>query len=385
MLTICILGMSVRSIAAKRFYKVLAVETSCDDTCVAIINRPSDHQPAEVLVNLKDTLDSSSDGGIIPTKAHLHHQLKIGPLVREALVKSNLTQVDLVCVTRGPGMPGSLSGGLDFAKGLAVAWNKPFIGVNHMLGHLLIPRMETNGQIPNFPFVSLLASGGHTTLVYSSSVTEHDILCDTLDIAVGDSLDKCGREIGIKGNMIAKEMEYFINEDISDIDENVKMILPNPLKNKPSRIDSQAFSFAPFISAVRSHMTQSIETYTNSQRRAMAYQIQEATFNHIITKIKKTLELQSDKLRGVKQFVCSGGVSANKRLRSKLEAEFSGQFETFHYPSLEMCSDNAVMIGWAGIELFETNGLTTELETSPIRKWPLPELLEPAGWVNNSK
>lgn len=104
-------------------------------------------------------------------------------------------------------MPGSLSGGLDFAKGLAVAWNKPFIGVHHMLGHLLIPRMANNGTAPQFPFISLLASGGHTILILSQSVDNHEIICDTIDVAIGDSLDKCAREIGMKGTMIAREME----------------------------------------------------------------------------------------------------------------------------------------------------------------------------------
>lgn len=366
---------------SRRAYKVLAIETSCDDTCVAILDRYSKESAPKVLIHLKDTLDSASHGGIIPTKAHLHHQLKIGGLAQNALTRTGLSTVDLVCVTRGPGMPGSLSGGLDFAKGLAVAWQKPLLGVHHMLGHLLIPRLSTNGKTPSFPFLSLLVSGGHTTVVLSRSVTDHEILCDSMDIAVGDSLDKCGRELGIKGTMIAKEMEKFIEEDSGcRTDTSVPMTLPNPLRNKNNRIDVQAFSFAPFLTAVRNSLDRPIENYTKEQIRSMAYQTQEAIFNHILTRLSKVVELNADKLIGVRHFVCSGGVGANKRLRRLLEEKLSNKFTEFFYPPPDLCTDNAVMIGWAGIELYESENLCTELEVSPIRKWPLSEILNASGW-----
>ncbi|QLQ78020.1 hypothetical protein HG537_0A02670 [Torulaspora globosa] len=370
----------VHLVCLRRCYRVLAIETSCDDTCVAILDRESEKLAPRTLVHLKDTLDSSSEGGIIPTRAHLHHQLKIGALTRKALRATGTSVVDLICVTRGPGMPGSLSGGLDFAKGLAVAWGKPFVGVHHMLGHLLVPRMSTNGKAPAYPFVSLLVSGGHTTVVLTRSVTDHEILCDSMDIAVGDSLDKCGRELGIRGTMIAREMERFIDEDPGcKVDGSVRMTLPNPLRNKNNRIDVQAFSFAPFLTAVRNNIDRPIEDYTEEQIRSMAFQVQEAIFKHIVSRLTKVVELNAEKLVGVRHFVCSGGVGANKRLRSLLEENLSDKF-TFFYPPTDLCTDNAVMIGWAGIELFESKSLYTDLEVSPIRKWPLSELLDVSGW-----
>lgn len=362
----------------KRWYNVLAIETSCDDTCVAILDRKSAIEPPKSIVHLKETLNSASAGGIIPTKAHLHHEQKIGPVTHRALQMAGMPNIDLICVTRGPGMPGSLSGGLDFAKGLAVAWQRPFVGVHHMLGHLLVPRMANNGQNPQFPFVSLLVSGGHTVLVLSKSCMDHEILCDTLDIAVGDSLDKCGREIGIRGNMIAKEMEIFINED--SFRQEVSMRLPNPLMNKSTRVDVQAFSFSPFITAVKNSLMKPLSEYEVGEVRSMAYQIQEAIFNHIISKIKLVIRLNKEKFNGVSSFVLSGGVGANSRLRYLLEMELSDAFDKFYYPPLELCSDNAIMIGWAGIELFENGNLTTDLQTSPIRKWPLTQLLDVTGW-----
>ncbi|QLL30454.1 hypothetical protein HG536_0A02710 [Torulaspora globosa] len=368
-------------VSPRRAYKVLAIETSCDDTCVAILDRHSEELAPRTLIHLKETLDSASQGGIVPTRAHLHHQLKIGVLTQKALRTTGTSAVDLVCVTRGPGMPGSLSGGLDFAKGLAVAWQKPLLGVHHMLGHLLVPRLSTNGKAPAYPFLSLLVSGGHTTVVLTRSVTDHEIMCDSMDIAVGDSLDKCGRELGIRGTMIAKEMEKFIDEDPScKFDAGIRMTLPNPLRNKNNRIDVQAFSFAPFLTAVRNNIDRPIEEYTRDQIRSMAYQTQEAIFKHILSRLTKVIELNADKLVGVRHFVCSGGVGANKRLRTLLEENLSGRFTEFFYPPTDLCTDNAVMIGWAGIELFESRSLCTDLEVSPIRKWPLSELLGVSGW-----
>ncbi|SCU90531.1 LAMI_0E02498g1_1 [Lachancea mirantina] len=365
-----------------RFYRVLAIETSCDDTCVAVIDRLSCDSAPEVLVHLKETLESHDQGGIIPTKAHLHHQIKIAPLVDLALAKTeSRNAVDLVCATRGPGMPGSLSGGLDFAKGLAVAWNKPFLGVHHMLGHLLMPRFSSNGSAPNFPFLSLLVSGGHTMLVLSTAIDKHEILCDTIDIAIGDSLDKCAREIGIRGNMIAKNMEAFIKENSLEArSQTVNLRLPNPLRNQNKRMNIQAFSFAPFLTAVRQSITKDILNYSQAEIRSMAHQIQEAIFRHLLTQIKLVVRLNRDKLSSVRNFVCSGGVGANTRLRELLQEELATDFDNFYFPPLGWCTDNAVMIGWAGIELHESLNLHTSLDATPIRKWPLAELLNVDGW-----
>ncbi|CDO93712.1 unnamed protein product [Kluyveromyces dobzhanskii CBS 2104] len=376
-----------RSLISRRTYRILSIETSCDDSCVAILDRRDQSKRAEVLCHIKSTLNSVNFGGVIPTRAHEHHQKNLASIVKKALVTSgSQNSIDVVCATRGPGMPGSLSVGLDFGKALSVAWDKPFIGVHHMLGHLLVPRLETNGKTPQYPFVTLLVSGGHTMLVLSTAVDKHEILCDTIDIAIGDSLDKTARELGVKGNMIAKEMESFINEEDVNVlragDTQLKpMKLPTPLKNQNGRMNMQAFSFSPFLTAVRTHLSQPIDDYTVEQRRCMAYQVQESIFSHLITKINLVLKLNAKKLSAVKHFVCSGGVGANMRLRDRLETELNGDFQSFHYPKLEYCTDNAVMIGWAGIELYEELGLTTELSVTPIRKWPLTEILDVPGWI----
>lgn len=380
---------SNRPIQSRKGYKVLAIETSCDDTCVSVLDRFSTNTAPTVLANLKDTLDSIYEGGIIPTKAHIHHQARIGPLTERALTESNAREeIDLICVTRGPGMPGSLSSGLDFAKGLAVAWNIPLVGVHHMLGHLLIPRMATNGKVPQFPFVSLLVSGGHTTFVLSRAIDDHEILCDSIDIAVGDSLDKCGRELGFKGTMIAREMENFINQDINGQDLALKLEMPSPLKYNPSRRNMLSFSFSAFITALRTNLVKLGKTQVHElpeyEIRSIAYQVQESVFDHIIDKLKHVLKSQPEKFENVHEFVCSGGVSSNQRLRTKLETELgtwnSASFSNFYYPPLDLCSDNSIMIGWAGIEIWESLGLVSDLDMCPIRQWPLNDLLNVDGW-----
>ena len=202
-------------------------------------------------------------------------------------------------------------------------------------------------------------SGGHTTFVLSRAIDDHEILCDTIDIAVGDSLDKCGRELGFKGTMIAREMEKFINQDINDQDFALKLEMPSPLKNSASKRNMLSFSFSAFITALRTNLTKlgktEIQELPEREIRSIAYQVQESIFDHIINKLKHVLKSQPEKFENVHEFVCSGGVSSNQRLRTKLETELgtlnSASFSNFHYPPLDLCSDNSIMIGWAGIEL----------------------------------
>lgn len=367
----------------RQLYHVLAIETSCDDTSVAWLDHDPVTHRTHVSHNLKCTLNSVMAGGIIPTAAHEHHQLQIGDLVQHIVKEQknmrNIPRPDLICVTRGPGMLGSLSTGLTMAKGLSIAWDIPLLGVNHMLGHLLVPRLYDKSL--KFPFASLLVSGGHCLLVHSTSVTEHKILCESIDIAAGDSLDKCGREIGLSGIMIGKIMDQF-TEDIDnpwDIHDPVidKCQLPNPLTKGTSK-HKLAFSFSPFITSVKDFLKlHPLNTLTTYQHKLLASRIQDSIFNHITTKIVHTIENNPSMFENVSSFVCSGGVSANNKLRTKLQKTLHNQFNSFHYPPLELCTDNAVMIGWAGIEIFDrySQSISNSLDILPIRKWPLEDIL----------
>ncbi|KAK6456702.1 glycoprotease family-domain-containing protein [Scheffersomyces xylosifermentans] len=409
------------SIEARRSYKVLAIESSCDDSCVALLDRFSPNEPPIIIDHVKKTLNSADIGGILPTAAYDFHLATIGSLVSDLCKRHNLSSSnppDLICVTRGPGMTGSLCSSTQFAKGLSVAWDVPLIGVHHMLGHLLIAQLPKSEQpdvpAPQYPFLSLLCSGGHTMLILSKSISEHEIIINVNDIAVGDSLDKCARELGLYGNMLGKELEKYINEfptelkeefhtiDVETRDNDYKFKLKMPFKGPgtgrvPKNIQ---FSFAQFLSSIQSYRIhyRHNEPFDDKTNKMIAYKTQETIFNHIIDRINVAFQRHGldrssyrnadGKFVGIKDFICSGGVAANRRLREKLSAELNYKDAlrtntdlTFHFPDLSLCTDNAVMIGVAGIEIFEKLRVKSDLSITPIRKWPMNELLDVDGWV----
>ncbi|KAG5358060.1 tRNA N6-adenosine threonylcarbamoyltransferase [Yarrowia sp. B02] len=348
----------------RRLYNVLAIESSCDDTCAALISR--DQTSARLVDHVKVTLDSSIAGGVNPALATAHHHQTVGPLVSRFLKKHPDAKIDLVCATRGPGLPGCLSSGVTFAKGLAVGLGVPYLGVHHMLAHLLTPRLFEaapgySGPKTEFPFLSLLVSGGHTMLVLSKSLYDHTVLCNTADVAIGDALDKCARELGLKGNMLGKVMDQYCRA--ADTPSNLWNI-PIPVNNK----NDIRYSFAAFHSFVakRKKMTQAETT------PELALEVQSAIFNHLIRKTASTLDAYKKDIASVSTLVCSGGVAANPRLRQSLEELCAKYKLQAVFPDPYWCTDNAAMIGWAGIELHE-DGYRSDLEGFQKPKWPLAE------------
>lgn len=367
---------------------MLAIESSCDDSSVCLIDRQPGN--AKLVDHATESLDSSAVGGIVPTDAKTHHQGHIAPLVQHMLHKNGLQNVDLVCATRGPGMMGSLSAGFNVAKGLSVAWNVPLVGVHHMLGHLLTPRFFSNGQSPKYPFVSLLASGGHTMLVLSKGILDHQVLANTVDIAIGDMLDKCAREMGLKGNMLGKELEKLTQLDTpvpTDFPANLKF--PNPLYNQQGRVNMPAFSFAPFISAVKRaskvHFNDQLDQIPHDAKVEFGRQIQGAIFHHLATKVRLAINQAYDRndidLEKPLDFVAAGGVASNETLRQTLAKSLPESFH-FHFPDPKWCTDNALMIGWAGIELWEQARLHTDLAALNKAKWPIDQILSLDCWLS---
>lgn len=398
-----------------RNYKVLALESSCDDSCLALLEkRPN--QTAEVLDHCKTTLNSQLTGGIVPTQAHEFHQKQIGTMMADFASKNNFNRSppDLVCCTRGPGMLGSLSASLQLAKGLAIGWNTPFIGVHHMLGHILVSKLPAKELIstPQYPYLSLLCSGGHTMLVLLKSLVDHEIIINTCDIAVGDSLDKCAREIGINGNLLGKELEKYVDalplqtkaefDEISTHSRNnefdYKLRLPLKGPHNQAIPDNIEFTFALFLSSIQNHK----EKYqlTERSKQFIAYKTQRFIFKHIIDRVnislkkhgtKSSTNVKGDgKFAGVKDLIFSGGVASNKTFREMLQTDLntnllSNSDETnfrFHFPDVSLCTDNAIMIGITGIEIFENLQKVTNLNVLPIRKWPMNELLKVDGWID---
>lgn len=404
-----------------RHYRVLAIESSCDDSCVALLDKYLACDPPKIIGQSKSTLNSAKEGGIIPTAAHEFHQMALADLVQGFCAEHNLNShspPDLICCTRGPGMVGSLSAGIQTAKGLSIAWNRPLIGVHHMLGHVLTAILPKKSQPdlapPRYPYLSLLCSGGHTMLVLLKSITDHKILINTSDIAAGDSIDKCARVLGIEGNMRGKELEKYvanIPEDLkakfsrintNSADNEFKLQMRLPLKG-PSHLkvpDVVEFVFSQFQSTLQrfkevNFPDQNIDKVT---KQFVAYKIQETIFDHLIDRIniaffKHGLSKNGDgELAGVRDFICSGGVAANQTLRKKLSEnltydtnlQLSPDDMVFHFPDIALCTDNAVMIGTAGIEILENLKVKSDLKFLPIRRWPMNELLDVDGWVGVS-
>lgn len=399
----------------RRCYKVLAIESSCDDSCVALLDKYLPLEPPKIIEQLKKTLNSSAKGGVVPTDAHEFHQYTVADLVFKLSKKYDLNDSppDLICCTRGPGMVGSLSSSLQLAKGLALAWDRPLIGVHHMLGHILVSNLPKAQQPdippPKFPYLSLLCSGGHTMLVFLKSLTEHEILINTCDIAAGDSLDKCARELGLTGNMLGRELEKLVDnipqstlEDFELVNTNnrnnrfkIQLALPFKGPKHPRVPERLEFSFASFLSTIQQHKKQFGE-FDNLTKQFIAYKVQNVLFKHMIDRINVCIQkhglLGDGKLIGVNDIICSGGVASNKRLREMLSTELkykdlnaesgSNSMVKFHFPDLELCTDNAVMIGVAGIEIYERIKKKSSLNILPIRKWPMDKLLDVDGWID---
>lgn len=403
-----------------RHYKVLSIETSCDDTCIALLEKNDSKAPPKIIDQVKSTLNSVATGGIIPTDALRFHQTTLALLI-ETLLKKHNCRPDLICCTRGPGMAGSLSAGLQLSKGLAVAWGVPLIGVHHMLGHILVATLPKSEQpdltAPQYPFLSLLCSGGHTMLVLLKSITDHEIIANTADIAVGDSLDKCARELGLKGVMLGRELESYVNSikqstiqkfdtmetkelNLNSFKYKLGLPLKGPRREKyPKDI---VFAFAGFLSSIQSYKKDKggLNVVLDQETREfISYKLQEHVFDHIIDRMnlaftkhgsnKRKYEHADGKFLGVKDLIFSGGVASNQRLREKLATRLQFQDNdgevtdlNLHFPDLSLCTDNAVMIGVAGIEIFESLRIKSDLGVCPIPKWPMDSLLDVEGWVN---
>ncbi|WEJ94954.1 Mitochondrial tRNAs modification protein [Yamadazyma tenuis] len=334
-------------------------------------------------------------------------------MLQDFCAKNGLDSVppDLICCTRGPGMVGSLSVSLQLAKGLAIAWNKPLIGVNHMLGHILVSKLTST---PQYPFLSLLVSGGHTMLVHSKSISDHEILIDTCDIAVGDSIDKCARQIGLKGNLLGKELEEYVDsipecvklqlDEISTETRNneFNFQLKLPLRGPHNKAipDELQFTFAPFLSTIQHYMKN--HSLDEGSKQFIAYKTQNHLFEHIIDRVNVALEKHGvvetirtkgdSKFQGVRDLVFSGGVASNKTFRKLLQKGLNTKLLgaepdsfSFHFPDISLCTDNAVMIGVAGIDIFENLKIKTDMSVLPIRKWPMNELLTVDGWIKVSE
>lgn len=341
--------------------KVLGLETSCDETGLAIFD-------SELLAEGKSGLLGqvlysqielhATYGGVVPELASRDHIRKLVPLFEELLAQCNIDKqdIDAVAFTKGPGLIGALMTGALFGRSLAYALDIPAIGVHHMEGHLLSPLLGANP--PEFPFVSLLVSGGHTLLVAAHAIGEYEILGESIDDAAGECFDKAAKMLGLPypgGPNVARLAE---NGDSNAYE------LPRPMIHR-----GLDFSFSGMKTAVHNLIKDTPGSDTDEQVRAdIAASFQHAVVDTLVKKCVKAL-----KQTGMKQLVIAGGVSANLHLRQTLEQELAKINATVHYAPLELCTDNGAMIAYAGYERLQA-GQADDLAVSCVPRWTISDL-----------
>ena len=336
----------------------LGIETSCDETAAAIVKEKSDGT-AEILSNIVSSqIDEHKEfGGVVPELAARAHVEKIEFVVKKSIKESNLNFDDLsgVAATAGPGLIVCLTVGLNIGKAIAGSLNKPFIAVNHLEGHALSPKINKKIE---FPYLLLLISGGHTQFLEVNGVNKYKRLGTTIDDALGEAFDKTAKLLGIEfpGGPI-------IEEWAKKGDGNY-FKLPKPILKK----GGCNLSFAGLKTAVL-RTTKKIKKKKEKYHLAASFQ---KTINEILyekTKIAME-EYLKDKKNITNTFVIAGGVASNLSIRKNLiELAEKKKFISV-FPPLNLCSDNAAMIAWAGIERYKIN-LIDNLEFPSKARWPL--------------
>ena len=334
----------------QRISTVLGVETSCDETGAAIYR----HGAGIITEAVYSQTDHAAYGGVVPELASRDHVRKLAPMVRQVLDRAGLAAADMdaVAYTAGPGLAGALLVGAGFAVGLAAALDRPAIAVHHMEGHLLSPLLAP--EPPEFPFVALLVSGGHTMLVEVAAPGRYRLLGETLDDAAGEAFDKTARLLGLGypgGPQIARLAEGGNPE---------RFDFPRPMTDRPG-LD---FSF----SGLKTHTRLLVgrEAGDERTRADVAAGFEQAVVETLLVKCRRALEQTR-----LQRLVVAGGVSANRKLRQALDAALPG---AVYYPPLALCTDNGAMIALAGWYRRSEADRSGRIAVKP--RWPLAELGE---------
>ena len=331
--------------------KTLGIETSCDETAIAIYDSEKGIIGESVFSQIKMHAEY---GGVVPELASRDHCVKIVTVLKEALGDIDISSIDQIAYTSGPGLLGALLIGENFAQGLSVALNKPLLPINHLEGHLMSPVME----FPEIqtPYISLLVSGGHSMIVDVKERGEYEILGQSQDDAVGEAFDKVGKllELPYPGGPHIEKLALQGNSKAYDF--------PRPMIHS----DNLDLSFSGLKTSVL-YTVRDIENLTDQVKADIAASFQQAVIDVLTKKIKKAVEVC-----GRSEVIIAGGVAANKALRAAIkDLETSLGIRVF-YPSLKYCGDNAAMIAFVG-SLRSSDKI--EHKASYVRaRWPLSEL-----------
>jgi N6-L-threonylcarbamoyladenine synthase len=341
--------------------QILGIESSCDETAAAIVT-----DKKEILSNIVSSQIKNHErfGGVVPEIAARAHLENIETIIDMALTKAkcDINDVDAIAATCGPGLIGGVLVGMMAGKTIAAVKRKPFIAINHLEGHILSPRLTDDIE---FPYLVLLVSGAHTQILIAHGLGRYELLGTTLDDAVGECFDKVGRMLGLPfpgGKYVAQLASACTDKDLA----NNKFQLPRPLKGRKGC----DFSFSGLKTAVLKH----VDDISESDKIDLAAAMENAVADCMIDRVKNAIQI-FDKQYGSfgKSLVTGGGVAANLTIREKLNALTNQYNMHFNAPPAHLCTDNAAMIAWAGVERFKA-GKISDFSVKARPRWPLEEL-----------
>ncbi|WP_416778592.1 tRNA (adenosine(37)-N6)-threonylcarbamoyltransferase complex transferase subunit TsaD [Xenorhabdus budapestensis] len=339
--------------------RVLGIETSCDETGIAIYDDKSGLLANQLYSQVKLHADY---GGVVPELASRDHIRKTVPLIQAALKEAGLTSkdIDAVAYTAGPGLVGALMVGATIGRSLAFAWDVPAIPVHHMEGHLLAPMLEENR--PEFPFVALLVSGGHTQLISVTGIGEYKLLGESIDDAAGEAFDKTAKLLGL---------DYPGGPALSLMAQKGKagrFVFPRPMTDRPG-LDFSFSGLKTFAAnTIHKHIGGGDAEQDEQTKADIAYAFENAVVDTLTIKCKRALEQT-----GFKRLVMAGGVSANRVLRISMQNTMEKLCGEVFYARPEFCTDNGAMIALTGVIRLKsvTKGA---LGVTVKARWPLSEL-----------
>ena len=334
---------------------VMGIESSCDETACAIVNDKREILSSVVWSQFEE---HRRFGGVVPEIAARAHLEQVDLIVQEAMTEAQVDFDDLsaVAVAGGPGLIGGVIVGVMTAKAIAMAHNLPFVAVNHLEGHALMARLTNDVA---FPYLLLLVSGGHCQILAVEAPGKYVRLGGTIDDSAGEAFDKVAKmlQVGYPGGPNIERVAVY--------GDPKRFALPRPMKGR----DDCLFSFSGLKTAVW-HQIEVLGDLAEQDKADLAASFQQAVIESVIDRLKHGIALFKEKYPKAKDLVVSGGVAANCALREAIENLARTRQMTFAAPPLKLCTDNGVMIAWAGLERFK-NGKTSALDFKARPRWPL--------------
>ncbi|MEM9330269.1 MAG: tRNA (adenosine(37)-N6)-threonylcarbamoyltransferase complex transferase subunit TsaD [Pseudomonadota bacterium] len=338
--------------------QILGIETSCDETAAAVVSRKADGSPVILSNKVLSQIDEHSEfGGVVPELAARAHLRTIDHLIKAALQDANcgLEDIDGIAVTAGPGLIGGLMVGLMTAKAMAASRNIPYLAINHLEGHALTARLTNN---LSFPYMLLLVSGGHSQILRVDALGSYKRLATTIDDALGETFDKTAKllDLGFPGGPNV--------EKTAKHGDPFRFKFPKPLHGQ----DTLNMSFSGLKTAIRTE-AQKIQPLSKQDTADLCASMQKTIAEILADRCARALEKHGS---NISQLVIAGGVAANSEIRKRLQATAQDHNIELIAPPAELCTDNAAMIAWAGLERFE-KGERSDFSLSPRSRWPLDE------------